>query len=326
PGGARPVGHVAAVLEAFGASCQVRPDGFQATAPAGGLRGTVIDLADYADVEPVTGTLTGPHYSGATKTALLAAATATGTTVLRNPYPKLDTTGLAQVLRSAGVAVDLTPTEIVVEGAAGPLGAAEVAVPSDLMEVVTFIALAVHLRGELELALDGAGQVRDGLAPELRYLDQMGVPLRWGPRALHVGVPDRLRPADVTAASHFAYSDAQPLFALMLLGADGPSRLVDLVWQQRFGYVPGLARMGARLRQHGNELQVSPSVLHATDTVLTATDLRAASTLVIAALGTGRPHQVAGVDHLRRGHQGFAEKLIRLGARIEAAPSAAQPA
>lgn len=316
-GGARPTGHVVRVLEAFGATCEAGPDGFRARAPRGGLRGTTLDMADFAEVEPVTGTLTGPYYSGATKTALLAAATATGTTEIRNPYPKLDAFGLARVLADAGVAVHTAPDRILVEGAGGPLGAARVTVPSDLMEVVTFVALAVHLRRPLRLALHGVPQVRTGLAPELHYLDAMGVPLQWGPSDLHIGVPARLRATDVLAASHFAYSDAQPLFALMLLGADAPATLTDLVWRAgRFGYTDGLRALGARLDLHGDRLTTAPSRLRPAGTDLVAGDLRAAATLVLAALGTDTPQRVVGVGHLHRGYQDLAAKLTSLGAVI----------
>ncbi|MFF8030209.1 MULTISPECIES: hypothetical protein [unclassified Streptomyces] len=316
-GGARPTGHVARVLEAFGATCEATAGGFSARAPRGGLRGATLDMADFADVEPATGTLTGPYYSGATKTALLAAATATGTTEIRNPYPKLDVYGLVRVLAEAGVAVETAPGRIVVEGVGGPLGAARVTVPSDLMEVVTFVALAVHLRRPLELALDGAEEVRAGLAPELRYLDAMGVPLEWGPSSLRIGEPARLRATDVLAASHFAYSDAQPLFALMLLGADGPATLTDLVWHGgRFGYAEGLRALGARLDLSGNRLTTTPSRLRPAGTDLVAGDLRAAATLVLAALGTGVPQRLVGVGHLRRGYQDLAAKLTSLGATI----------
>jgi len=316
-GGARPLSHVASVLEKFGAVCEVSAHGLRATAPVGGLRGALIDLADYAETEPLTGTPTGPHYSGATKTALLAAVTARGTTVLRHPYPKPDALELARLLGEAGARIEVSAEQITVEGLGGPLGGADVTLPSDLMEVVTFIAWAVHLRREVDLLLDRPELVRAGLAPELECLSAMGVPLDWeGPR-LRVRPAERLRSAQVLAASHHLYSDAGPLFALMLLGADGPSRLTDGVWENRFGYVEGLRGMGAQLRRAGNELHMSPGPLRPAPGPLVATDLRAAATLLLAALGTGAPHRLHGVTHLARGYEDLPAKLAALGARID---------
>lgn len=48
-----------------------------------------------------------------------------------------------------------------------------------------------------------------------------------------------------------------------------------------------------------------------------AGDLRAAATLLLAALGTGVPHRLHGVDHLARGYENLPAKLAALGARIE---------
>ncbi|QXJ25696.1 hypothetical protein AGRA3207_007224 [Actinomadura graeca] len=317
-GGSRPMSHIAAVLERFGADCEVTGDGFRATAPRRGLRGTRIDLADFAEPEPGTGTHTGPYYSGATKTALLAAVTARGTTVLANPYPKPDAMELARILGTAGARVEVLPGRITVEGLGGPLGGADITLPSDLIEVVTFVAWAVHGGRELDLLLERPDVVRSGLAPELECLDAMGVPLDWEGRRLRVGPPGRLRGTDVLAASHRVYSDSGPLFALMLLGADAPSRLIEGVWENRFGYVAGLRRMGAVLDRAGNELRITPGPLKPSPGPLEARDLRAAATLLLAALGTGAPQILHGADHLARGYEDLPAKLTALGARVGA--------
>ncbi|MCX4637616.1 hypothetical protein HEP86_03420 [Streptomyces sp. RPA4-5] len=315
--GSRPLSHIAAVLERFGAACEVSAEGFRATAPRDGLRGARIDLADFAEPEPRTKTPTGPYYSGATKTALLAAVTARGTTVLDNPYPKPDALELARILGGAGARVEVSRERITVEGLGGPLGGADITLPSDLMEIVTFIAWAVHLRRELDLVLQRPDVVRSGLAPELACLAAMGVPLSWEGSVLRITPPEHLRGTDVLAASHHVYSDAGPLFALMLLGADAPSRLTDGVWENRFGYAEGLRGMGAVLDRAGNELRISPGPLQPSPRPLVAGDLRAAATLLLAALGTGVPHRLHGVDHLARGYENLPAKLAALGARIE---------
>ncbi|GGM48687.1 UDP-N-acetylglucosamine 1-carboxyvinyltransferase [Longimycelium tulufanense] len=319
--GARPMAHMATVMERFGARCAVAPGNFQAWAPPSGLRGTVIDLAEFGSPDAVSGKPTGPHYSGATKTALLLAATANGTTVLRNPYPKPDVTGLAHTLAAAGASIRLSPTEIVIDGRGGPLGATQLTLPSDLMEVITFIAAAVCLDRHVTLTLEQPEVVRAGLAPELRHMDTMGLSLSWNDRMLEIEPVQHLRPAHVVAASHLVYSDAQPLFALMMLKASGPSRLTETVWRGRFGYVSGLRELGAHLEQAGDDLLVRPSRLRPAPRPLRAGDLRAAMALVIAALSTGQPQRLYGVEHLARGYAEVRDKLARFGARIDLRPN-----
>jgi UDP-N-acetylglucosamine 1-carboxyvinyltransferase len=314
--GERPLAHVAAVMERFGARCAVDEDRFSATAPSSGLRGTVIDLADFAVREPVTGTLTGPHYSGATKTALLLGAVARGVTVLRDPYPKADVMELARALGSAGVPVSISRDEIVVEGRGGPIGGTGLRLPSDLMEVVTMISLSVCLDTETRLPLDRPEAVREGIAPELACLERMGVPLTWDSDGLRTGRVERLDAVDVVAASHLVYSDALPLFVPMLLRASAPSRLTDLVWGSRFGYAEGLRRLGADLTVAGSDMVVRPSRLRPADAPLRAGDLRAVMALLLGALSAGGRHAVHGVRHLARGYDRLPEKLRLFGAGV----------
>ncbi|MFJ9623207.1 hypothetical protein [Streptomyces sp. NPDC101181] len=315
--GERPLAHVAAVMERFGARCEVTEGAFSATAPASGLRGAVIDLADFAEREPVTGTLTGPHYSGATKTALLLGAVARGTTVLRDPYPKADVLELARALGTAGVPLRTGPDEIVVEGQGGPIGGTELSLPSDLMEVVTMIALSVCLDTESQLRLDRPETVRASLAPELACLEAMGVPLAWEGDTLRTGRVERLAAVDVVAASHLVYSDALALLVPMLLRASGPSVVTDLVWGSRFGYAEGLRALGADLTVSGSRMTVRPSVLSPAAGDLRAGDLRAVMALVIGALTAGGRHVVHGVGHLARGYDNLPDKLRLFGADVQ---------
>ncbi|MEV7427601.1 hypothetical protein [Streptomyces sp. NPDC091212] len=324
--GGRPMEHIARVLERFGATCVTDGGAFTATAPRG-LRGAVIDLADFSTPDPHSGLPTGPHYSGATKTALLAAATARGRTVLRHPYPKPDAQELARVLARAGVAVDVTPDTIEIQGTDGPVGGATVALPSDLLEVVTFVTASVLLGQELTLRLTRPEVVREGLAPELFHLRRIGVPLDWDGELLRVRAPVRPLAAErVVAASHLVYSDAQPLFALLLLAASAPSTLVETVWSGRFGYVDGLRSMGARMSVHGQELRIAPGALRPAPGPLRGNDLRAAAALLLAALAVGTPHRLYGVEHLARGYAGLPGKLRSLGARITAGTAPAPDA
>lgn len=315
-GGSRPIEHIAAVMQRFGAHVVIDGDRIEATAPPSGLRGTRIDLADFATVDPHHGTLTGPYYSGATKTAVLLAATARGTTILHNPYPKPDVIELARLLSAAGVAVRIDPQEIEIHGCTGSLDGVTTLLPSDLMEVMSFVALSVAARRPLQLQLDRPELVQAGLAPELAYLHQMGVNLTWQRNMLTVGEVEWMPATDIHASSHLIYSDAQPLFALMLLGADKPCTLTDSVWHSRFGYVPGLRALGADLTVGGNQLRVHPSTLRPTTDLLRGDDLRAVSVLVFAALAAGGRHRISGVQHLSRGHANLASKLRELGATV----------
>lgn len=310
-GGTRPVGHLVDIVSRFGAD--VTADDGTLVATCTRLRGAHIDLREYA--EPGPAGPTGPLYSGATKCALLAAAGAEGTTVLEYPYPKPDVTALADGLATGGVELERTADRIVVRGIGGvaPFSATLL---GDLIEFITFVACAVHARGALTIAGTDAN-VRAGLSAELDYLEAMGVGLEPRAAGIEVSRPERLRAVDVAIASHGAFSDSHPFFSLMLLGGDRPSRIIETVWRDRFGYVEPLRALGADLRVESGQVEVRPSTLTRRCPTVRAGDLRSAAMLVLAALTVPGPTTVAGVEHLSRGYDDLLGKLRSLGARIE---------
>ncbi|MFI0898189.1 hypothetical protein [Streptomyces sp. NPDC020983] len=320
-GGSRPVRHYAEVLERFGAQAHVLPDGGLA-ASARRLRGCHIDLLDFTDDRARA---TGPRYSGASKFALLAAAAAEGTTVLRNLYPKPDVTDMIDVLAAMGATTDSPePGTVVVSGGPDALTRdTRHRLLPDLIEVVTWISAAVVACPD-GLRVVGAGMDRAvaALSPEFAVLDQMGLRAEVSADAVVVRPQGTLRPVTVVIGSHGAYSDSQPFLALLSCMADGVSRLEETVWPGRLGYADELRKVGADLRRDGRFLTArGPWRPTPTDDVLHAGDLRAAAVLVLAALAVPGRTVIGGLGHLARGYADFLGSLTGLGARIEPAAS-----
>ncbi|MFC7616337.1 hypothetical protein ACFQV2_25560 [Actinokineospora soli] len=254
PGGRRPVEQYVSVLERFGASARASATGLHVEAVS--LRGCEIDLLDYTADRALK---SGPLYSGACKMALLTAAVAHGTSVLRNLYPKPDVTDLVDVLAALGADVEVDGDAVVVRGA-GPNAlrrdVTTTLVP-DLIEVVTWITAGAVLAGSpLAVTAPGIDRAVRALAPEFAVLRAMGVRVDVGQDRLVAHPADRLRPADVTVASHGVFSDSQPFLALLAAHAVGTSRITETVWTGRFGYQDGLAALGADLRRDGASLVV----------------------------------------------------------------------
>lgn len=82
-------------------------------------------------------------------------------------------------------------------------------------------------------------------------------------------------------------------------------------------HVSELSRMGADIKLNGHIATINGTHLNAADVM--ATDLRASSALVLAALvakGTSRVHRIY---HLDRGYENLELKLRNLGADIQRA-------
>lgn len=99
--GCRPIEHMLSVLEKFGTKFHVSQGKIIGDSPD--FHSCTIDIMDYSSSNEV---LTGPLVSGATKTAILAAAAVkVGKTIILNPYPKPDVTELLTFLEVLGYGI-----------------------------------------------------------------------------------------------------------------------------------------------------------------------------------------------------------------------------
>ncbi|MGW8724785.1 hypothetical protein ACWGNF_01970 [Streptomyces sp. NPDC055808] len=313
--GRRPVSHYVDVLGRFGARGRTLDDGGFTVAVTGGLRACAIDLADYW-----TPLGSGPYHSGATKVAVLAAAVARGTTVLDHVYGKPDVLDMLPLLRQAGVGIEEpAPGRLVVHGLPDlPAGASRAVLPPDLIEVVTWCCASVLCPEGLTVHGAGMDRAVRALAPELRVLRDLGVPLEAGTDTLTVG-PGRtpLAPVDVLVAADGVFSDSHPFIALLASLAEGTSRIRDTVWANRFGYADQLAELGVKLDVRDGAVSLhGPWAAAVPGRRLLAGDLRAAAVLLLAALHVPGTTHLAGVGHLARGYADLVGQLVGLGADI----------
>src|SRR5271167_1256178 len=101
----------------------------------------------------------------------------------------------------------------------------------------------------------------------------------------------------------------------LLSTAAGASTITETIFEQRFWHVDELRKMGANITVRGQTALVRgvPSLQGAS---VTGTDVRAAAALVIAGLGAAGETVLDGLDHLDRGYDRMAEKLVACGAVI----------
>ncbi|MBF0109949.1 MAG: hypothetical protein HQL76_12310 [Magnetococcales bacterium] len=312
----RPVHHMLAVLERFGA--RFRQEGHEIQGETSGFTACTIDCMSFSERPDL---LTGPLVSGVTKTAILAAAcTRSGPTRIRNPYPKPDVTELLLLLDQAGFIVRREGRDLILippDTVPQPPPALHHHVVTCLSEVITFIALSQHCKVSLTLTGLTVKRLRQGLAAEIALLDAMGVGLDWGKDLLEVTPSPRLASQDIEVTSVGIYSDHQPFFALMLLDGDRPARISEAVWKTRFSYAHELSRLGACIHPTEGGITITPSSLTQGERTVVACDLRAAAVLVLAALTAPGTTTVQNVHHLDRGYANLLDVLAGMGARCD---------
>ena len=109
-------------------------------------------------------------------------------------------------------------------------------------------------------------------------------------------------------------TDLQAVFMAVMANADAHSEIAETVFENRFGHVPELKRMGARIDIDGSTAVVEGGRLRGAS--VEASDLRAGAALVIAAMCASGTTRLHGAQIIRRGYENLDGKLNELGADI----------
>jgi UDP-N-acetylglucosamine 1-carboxyvinyltransferase len=254
-----------------------------------------------------------------TENVLFAAALARGRTVLHNAALEPEVIDTAALLSRMGarIAGAGTPT-ITVDGveSLGGTGDRPHAVVPDRIEAGTFLAAGAITGGDVTVT----NARPSDLEAFLDALRRAGVEVDAGTDAVRVRRTGPLRPTDIRTAPHPGFpTDLQAQFLALMTQAEGASRIVETIFENRFLHVAELVRLGADVKLAGHTAVVrGPTALEGAP--VTASDLRASAALVLGGLVAKGETRVRRIYHLDRGYAGMDAKLRALGAAVERIP------
>jgi UDP-N-acetylglucosamine 1-carboxyvinyltransferase len=266
---------------------------------------------------------------GATENLMMAAATAKGTTEIRNAAIEPEIVDLALFLQSMGAIITQETDRTWVIQGVDALHPAQHRVINDRIEAASFAVSAIATRGDV--LIRGADQLH--MLTFLNWLRKAGGEFETVEDGIRFfGVHSKLRPIAVETGVHPGLmTDWQQPLVILLTQAEGMSVIHETVYENRFGYAETLNRMGARIqlfseclggrdcrfRQMGHK---HSAVIHGPTPLKGAEieipDLRAGfSYLVAAALAKGKT-VLSGVKYIERGYDRVVEKFQALGVPI----------
>ncbi len=310
--GPRPINYHVAALEKLGATVEPVWKGIHVTAKK--LSGAKIVL-EYPSV-------------GATEQALLASVLAEGATVLENAAIEPEIMDLVALLQKMGaiIAVD-TDRVITVTGVPELHGYEHAAIP-DRIEAASWACAAAVTNGNIFVR--GARQL--DMMTFLNAFRRVGGEFVVEDEGIRFSRGKILEPITIETDVHPGFmTDWQQPFTVLLTQAPGASIVHETVYEERFGYVAALEKMGADIKLHAeclggkpcrfagkghahSALIEGPAQLRAAD--IEVPDLRAGFSYVIAALAAEGVSTIRGSQVLSRGYEGFVEKLRGLGAQV----------
>ncbi len=297
--GNRPIDFHLAAFQTLGATIEMANGYVRALAPDGGLKGAHVAL---------------PFPSvGATENTLMAAALASGQTIIENAAREPEIVDLCRLLIAMGSEIEGIGTDrIVIHGKPRLYGTTYKVMP-DRIEAGSYACAAAITGGSLELE----GACADDMHAITKGLRDAGVHVEETKTGINVAADGKLRPLTLSTAPYPGFpTDMQAQFMAMLALADGASVLTETIFENRYMHVPELARMGADITVNGRTAVVR-GVPGLTGAPVMATDLRASMSLVLAGLAARGETVVNRVYHLDRGYERLEEKLSAVGADIE---------
>ena len=297
--GQRPIDLHLSALEKMGANIEIKQGYVVATAPDG-LKGAQIVF----DKITVTGS----------ENIIMAAALAHGTTHLINVAKEPEVVQLCEVLAAGGVKIEGIGTdELVIEGTDRRLlDVGEITVISDRIEAGTYLCAAAITNSQVTIINANAAHLR----AVLTKLNQMGFETAVDGDKITIMPAKNVNPVEIVTTEFPGFpTDMQAQFMALSLVANGVSTIDERLFENRFMHVSELTRMGADIRLNGHIATIyGGGEINAADVM--ATDLRASSALVLAALAANGTSRVHRIYHLDRGYEGLERKLAALGAKI----------
>jgi len=298
--GQRPIDLHLKALEQMGAVIEIKSGYIEARTP-NGLKGCDIIF----DKITVTGTAN----------IVMAAALANGNTTITNAAREPEVVQLCEVLNASGVQIDGIGTAILtVHGTNGKLvDIKEFSVIPDRIEAGTYLCAGAITKSEITLT----NVEPKHLGAVLAKLEEMGSTFTTTQSTITIHPGQNIKPVKIVTQEYPAFpTDMQAQFLALATQADGVSIIEERLFENRFMHVSELQRMGADITLNGHTATVSGKTeLSGTDVM--ATDLRASSALVLAALVSSGETNIHRIYHLDRGYDSLEKKLEGVGAKIE---------
>lgn len=297
--GQRPIDLHLKALESMGATIEIKGGYVRAEAP-NGLQGAKI-IFDKITV-------------GGTENIIMAAAMAHGMTEIINAAQEPEVVQLCEMIRDAGVVVEGIGThELRIEGTKGKtLHFQNIEIIPDRIEAGTYLCAGAITNSKITLNKVNHHHIR----ASINKLESMGCQFELDEKTITILPSKTLQPVNLITMEYPGFpTDMQAQFMAVSVMANGESLIEERLFENRFMHVSELNRLGADIWLKGSTAAVK-GVDKLCGADVMATDLRASSALVLAALVAKGTTNIRRIYHLDRGYDNLEGKLSALGADI----------
>ena len=296
--GSRPVDIHIDALKKMGANIEIKDGYIKAKVPNKRLIGADISFAKVS--------------VGATENIIMAASLAKGKTIIRNAALEPEIDDLISVLNKMGANINrLDNNQIEVEGVNNLKGFFHSVMP-DRIEAGTYAMAAVITGGKIQLL----NAEKKNLTNVIKYLIKVGAKIQYNVDGILIEGPKIIKNTDIKTEVYPGFpTDLQAQAMALMTVAKGSSVIEESIFENRFMHIAELVRFGANIKISGFKAHIK-GCKKLNGAQVMATDLRASSSLILAALKAEGETIINRVYHLDRGYENLEKKLSFCGANI----------
>ncbi|MBL8016313.1 MAG: UDP-N-acetylglucosamine 1-carboxyvinyltransferase [Ignavibacteria bacterium] len=264
---------------------------------------------------------------GATENIIITASLAIGKTTIHNAAIEPEIMDMIMLLQKMGAIIDVRTDRTIVITGVEKLCAAEHSVIPDRLEAASFACAAIASKGDITI-LDARHADMITFLNTIRLIGAEYEVLKNGIRFYYKGV---LKPINIETDVHPGFmTDWQPPMTILLTQTNGISTIHETVYENRFGYIKELNKMGASIeltndclgspcRFNGSSYYHSAIIKGKTQlrpAEIIVPDIRAGFSYLVAAILAKGETLVHGIHYIDRGYERIDSKMRKLGVNI----------
>ena len=252
---------------------------------------------------------------GATINIMLAAVKAKGKTIIDNAAQEPEIVNIATFLNNMGAKIKGAGTSTITIIGVKYLHSCYHEVIPDRIEAGTYLIIASLLGKNLKIA----NMIPNHLEALIAKLTEAGVDMEIGVDNIIIKKVKEYKAVDIKTLVYPGFAtDLQQVMASFLTQCDGESIIEETIYENRFQNLPGLAKMGANYQiSDDNHKAIIKGKTKLTGANVDATDLRGGASLLVGALIANGTTSIDNISYILRGYDKIAEKLTKVGAKIE---------
>ena len=252
---------------------------------------------------------------GATINIMLAAVKAKGKTIIDNAAQEPEIVNVATFLNNMGAKIKGAGTSTITIIGVKHLHSSFHEVIPDRIEAGTYLIIGALLGQNLKIS----NMIPNHLEALIAKLTEAGVEMEIGIDNIIIKDVKNYQAVNIKTLVYPGFAtDLQQVMATFLTQCNGKSIIEETIYENRFQNLPELGKMGANYKiDKDNRKAEIKGKTNLKSTYVDATDLRGGASLLVAALIADGTTTIDNISYILRGYDKIAEKLTKVGAKIE---------